>query len=53
MTQLNAAQLAALVGFGQQKQIAAAQVFERLTQSTARQHAAVTEHIQCIYQDNI
>lgn len=53
MTQLNAAQLAALVGFGQQKQIAAAQVFERLTQSTARQHTTVAEHIQRIYQDDI
>ena len=53
MPQLNAAQLAALVSFGQQEQIAAAQVFERLTQSTARQHTAVAEHIQRIYQDDI
>ena len=50
LTQLQTAQLAALVSFSEQEQITALQVLQGLAQGTARQHAAIAEHIQGVDQ---
>ena len=53
LTQLQTAQLAALVSFGEQEQITALQVLQGLAQGAAGQHAAIAKHVQRINQYHV